>query len=144
MIGLFVNESANSINKICKESLVDTAQLHFEVNKELTDKLDVKFIEVIRVKQKEDLLKIKDDRYYLVDAFVSSYGGEGKRIDLSFFDGVDVSNLILAGGLNSSNLDEIRDFNFYGVDVSSGVEKRKGVKDCNKIKEFIKKCNEKR
>jgi phosphoribosylanthranilate isomerase len=137
MVGLFVNESAEFINKTCKDNLIDIAQLHFETNKELLSKLEVKFIEVIRVKQKADLLNTKSDRYYIVDAFVSSYGGEGKRINLEFFNGIDVGNFILAGGLNSSNLQEIKGLNFYGVDVSSGVEKSKGIKDCNKIKEFI-------
>ena len=36
------------------------------------------------------------------------------------------------------NIDEVKPYNFYGVDVSSGVEATKGKKDFNKIREFIK------
>ena len=135
-VGLFVNTKPSKINKICKDSSIDVAQLHFEVDDKLLSKLKVKYLKVIRVKTRNDVKKIND--YSLVDAFVESYGGEGKRINLSWFKGVDCTKIILAGGLNSKNLQEIKGFGFYGVDVSSGVELSKGKKDCEKIKEFIK------
>jgi phosphoribosylanthranilate isomerase len=59
---------------------------------------------------------------------------------LDWFEGVDCSKIILAGGLNISNLDEVKKYNFYGFDVSSGVEKDKGVKDHLKIEAFISKA----
>lgn len=136
-VGLFVDKTVKEINEISFFSKISLAQLHFETNSSFLDSLKVKYIQVVRANSAADIKK-DIDLYRLVDAFVESYGGEGKRIDLSWFNGVDCSKIILAGGLNASNLPEIANFGFYGVDVSSGVEKSKGIKDHAKIKEFIR------
>ena len=136
-VGLFVNETPDFINETMKKSYMDLAQIHFEVSQEFLNKLECPYVEVIRAKNKNDISNLSKDRYFLVDAFVESYGGEGKRVELSWFDKIDCSKIILAGGLNEKNIEEILKYDFYGVDVSSGVEKVKGIKDHNKIKNFI-------
>ncbi len=141
-VGLFVNETPEFINEIMRQSCMDIAQLHFKVSQDFLDKLECNYIEVIRAKSKNDITNLSKDRYFLVDAFVDSYGGEGKRIDLSWFDGIECSKMILAGGLDENNVKEVKKYGFYGVDVSSGVEKEKGIKDHNKIKKFINKVKE--
>jgi len=140
-VGLFVNHTSEQINQIAKISHIDIAQIHFEVDDKFLDQLNIRAIRVIRAKQKEDLQKYQD-QYRIVDAFVQQYGGEGKRLDLKWFEDIDCSKIIIAGGLNSSNLDELKGFGFFGVDVSSGVESSKGKKDKNKIIDFLKKANE--
>jgi phosphoribosylanthranilate isomerase len=135
-VGLFVNSTPQEINKATKYTGIDMAQLHFEVNEEFESKLDINYIKVVRVKQKSDL-EIYSDEYRLVDAFVESYGGAGKRIQKDWFDGIDCSKIIIAGGLNSSNIEELKSYGFAGFDVSSGVEKSKGKKDIQKVQEFI-------
>lgn len=50
--------------------------------------------------------------------------------------------MILAGGLNESNLKELKGYNFFGVDVSSGVEVSKGKKDKTKMINFVKAVKE--
>lgn len=141
-VGLFVNMYAAQVDFIANLSGVDIAQIHFDAQESFYKHLQTKHIEVIRVKTKDDLLKLDSSKYYLVDAFVESYGGEGKRIALENFDGIDCSKLILAGGLNTNNLDEIKNYDFYAVDVSSGVEESKGKKSNEKMIKFIKKVNE--
>ena len=141
-VGLFVNETPEFINEIMRQSCMDIAQLHFKVSQDFLDKLECNYIEVIRAKSKNDITNLPKDRYFLVDAFVDSYGGKGKRIDLSWFDGIECSKMILAGGLDENNVKEVKKYGFYGVDVSSGVEKEKGIKDHNKIKNFINKVKE--
>lgn len=138
-IGLFVNARAKEINLTCKQACMQVAQIHFEATQELFEALDIPYIKVIRATCKEDLEKYKDE-YRLVDAYVQSYGGEGKRVELSWFEGVDTSKIILAGGLSVENLDEVKNLGFYGFDVSSGVEKEKGLKDTEKVKAFIQKA----
>ncbi|MDR2100829.1 MAG: phosphoribosylanthranilate isomerase [Campylobacteraceae bacterium] len=136
-IGVFVNESAKNIDKICKKAKLNYAQLHFDVDEKFLSKLKTPYIKVIRARQKSDIMKYKDE-YRLIDAFTENFGGEGKSIDLSWFDSADCSNIILAGGLRADMLDGIKHFGFYGVDVSSGVEITHGKKDTQKVYDFIK------
>lgn len=138
-VGLFVNVTSEEVNFTCKSAFMSLAQIHFEADEDFFEALEVPYLKVIRATCKEDLSKFSDE-YRLVDAFVQSYGGEGKRVDLDWFEGVDCSKIILAGGLNISNLDEVKKYNFYGFDVSSSVEKDKGVKDHLKIEAFISKA----
>ena len=140
-VGLFVNETTDFINKTCKESKMQLAQIIDDENIVDFFKLEVKYLKVLRVKSKEDLKNLKDD-YYLVDAFVDEFGGAGKRLALDWFKDINCSKFILAGGLNPENLKELKNFNFFGVDVSSAVEKQKGVKDKQKMFDFVKAANE--
>ena len=141
IVGLFVNENENFINEVCSESKMQLAQIIDDneiLNYEL---LKVKSIKVIRVKSQKDLKNLNKD-YYLLDAFVDSFGGEGKRVALEWFENLDCSKFILAGGLTSNNLKEIKGYGFYGVDVSSGVEESKGKKSKQKMIDFVKEANE--
>jgi phosphoribosylanthranilate isomerase len=141
-VGLFVNHSVEEINQICKEAKIDRAQIHFEPEEDgFYEKLQTPHIKVIRAKSKEDIKKYKDE-YRIIDAFVQSYGGEGKRLDLSWFDDLskdEQSKIIIAGGLTPDNLSELKVYDFYGYDVSSGVEDKsdKRKKDHSKIADFI-------
>ncbi|MDD5358900.1 MAG: phosphoribosylanthranilate isomerase [Sulfurovaceae bacterium] len=136
VVGLFVNVNSEDVNRICQQCNIDIAQIHFDADIEFFDDLEVPFLRVVRATCKEDIVKYSDN-YCLVDAFVKSFGGEGKRVALEWFDNIDCSKIILAGGLSSENLHELKPYNFYGVDVSSGVEISKGKKDKTKVKEFI-------
>jgi len=138
-VGLFVNLTCEEINSICHKAKMSLAQIHFEAKESLYEGLDIPYIKVIRAKCKEDIKQYSNE-YRIVDAFVDGYGGEGKRVDLKWFEGIDCSKIILAGGLNSNNINELKDLNFYGFDISSGVEKFKGIKDTHKIEEFMKRA----
>ncbi len=135
-VGLFVNVDAQVINSYMQESGCTLAQLHFEVSKELCDMLFVPHIKVIRAKEKNDILKYADE-YRLIDAYCEAYGGMGKRLNIEWFKDIDCSKIILAGGLDASNVASLKEYGFYGVDVSSGVEISHGKKDKTKVKEFI-------
>ena len=140
-VGLFVNENEDFINEVCQKSKMQLVQI-IDDNELLNyDLLQMKYIKVLRVKSKEDLKNLSSD-YYLVDAFVEGFGGEGKRVALEWFENLDCSKFILAGGLTSNNLKEINGYGFYGVDVSSGVEESKGKKSKQKMIDFLKEANE--
>jgi len=136
MVGLFVNVDSSFVNQVALQTNITLAQIHFEAPKEFYENLQLRHIKVVRAKEKEDISNYHDE-YRIVDAFVESYGGEGKRVNLEWFKDVDKQNIILAGGLNHQNLKEVIKHNFYGVDVSSGVEKSKGKKDKMLLKNFI-------
>ena len=135
-VGLFVNEGIDTIDTISKYCDLTLCQIHFEVDEEALDMIGSKTLPVIRAKRKEDVLQYSN-RYRLVDAYCEEYGGSGKRLNLEWFDGVDCSKIILAGGLTPDNLEELKKYNFYGVDVSSGVERIRGKKDYQKVTKFI-------
>ena len=141
-VGLFVNEDEIFINEVCKDSKMQLAQI-IDDNKIINyEELKVKYIKVIRAKEKKDLVNLNKE-FYLVDAFVDAFGGTGKRIALEWFENIDCSKLILAGGLNAENINELKGLNFYGLDVSSGVESPiKGKKDRLKMIKFVKEANE--
>lgn len=126
-VGLFVNESSKHINDICKVAHMQLAQIIDDEDTTEFDNLEVTYIKVERIESKEDLENLEDS-FKLVDAFVPGFGGEGKRIAIDWFKGLDCSKIILAGGLKAENLKELKGFGFYGVDVSSGVEQSKGKK----------------
>ena len=135
-VGLFVNTNSQKTKEMIKQSQITLAQIHFEADTQFYHDIDFPYLKVIRAKSKEDILKYSDE-YKIVDAFVDSYGGEGKRVELNWFKDIDTSKIILAGGLNENNLTQVLNKGFYGVDVSSGVEKTKGKKDTIKLKNFI-------
>lgn len=140
-VALFVNETTDFINQVCKDSKMQLAQIIDDGNIVDYENLEVKYLKVLRVKTKEDLINLENN-YYLVDAFVEEFGGAGKRLALEWFKDIDCSKFILAGGLSSENLKELNGFNFFAVDVSSAVEKQKGIKDREKMVDFVKAANE--
>ena len=140
-VGLFVNEPSAKVDFICKMTNIDLAQIHFDADERFFNTLTTKHLKVVRAKVKEDL-NIYKNEYRIVDAFVESYGGEGKRINLDWFNDIDCTRIILAGGLNAQNVQELKGYNFYSLDVSSGVEEIKGKKSKQKINEFMKSANE--
>jgi len=138
-VGLFVNQTQRVIESVCEQSGMSLAQLHFDVDERFVDGLSIKALPVVRARSAQDLVKFQD-RYRLVDAYVQEYGGAGKRVALEWFDGMDCSRIVLAGGLTPSNVAEVKRYGFYGVDVSSGVEAAKGKKDPKKVRDFIQRA----
>jgi phosphoribosylanthranilate isomerase len=136
-VGLFVGMYPAQIDFISKLSKIDIAQIHFQTDDNFNKSLQTKQLKVLRAKSKDDILKHQNE-YILIDAFIKNYGGEGKRLNLDWFKDINCSKIILAGGLTKDNIKELKDFHFYGVDVSSGVEFSKGKKDKQKMIHFCK------
>ena len=93
-----------------------------------------------------DLVKYASDysraQAILLDAHVEAYGGGGKAFDWSLLPPAVDAHLVLSGGLAPANVgDGIRRLRTaaksLAVDVSSGVEAAKGIKDAAKIREFV-------
>jgi len=135
-VGLFVNVDAQIINSYIQESGCTLAQLHFEASEAVYEQLFVPHIKVVRAKEANDILKYSNE-YRLIDAYCEAYGGAGKRLNIEWFKDADCSKMILAGGLDAHNVSSLKEYGFYGVDVSSGVEISHGKKDRQKVKDFI-------
>ncbi|MGA9046196.1 phosphoribosylanthranilate isomerase [Sulfuricurvum sp.] len=138
-VALFVNETPETIHSVCLETGCTLAQIHFDVTDEFFPQLRFPSLRVVRAQKKEDLFAYSDE-YRLIDAFCETYGGSGKQINLEWFEGVDCSKIILAGGLDPENVEILKPYGFYGVDVSSGVEAFKGKKDPLRVTTFIQKA----
>jgi phosphoribosylanthranilate isomerase len=102
----------------------------------------VPYIKACRVKEGVDLLEywrpFSDACGWLADAWVEAYGGAGTGFDWSLVPAQRDRPLVLSGGLAPGNVAEaIRRVKPWGVDVSSGVESAKGIKDAARIAAFV-------
>ena len=138
-VGLFVNVTPDTIHDACVLSGCTLAQIHFDANNDFFQQVRFPTLRVIRAQNPQDV-HLFCDEYRLIDAYCESYGGSGKRLNLEWFNDVDCSKIILAGGLSPDNIESLKPYGFYGVDVSSGVESAPGQKDSHKVIDFIKKA----
>ncbi len=138
-VALFVNETPETIRSICLETGCTIAQIHFDVTDDFFSAVNFPTLRVIRAQKREDIL-LYPDEYRLIDAYCESFGGSGKRLNIEWFEGVDCSKIILAGGLDPDNIESVKSYGFYGVDVSSGVEASKGKKNPLLVETFIKRA----
>ncbi|MGN8844273.1 phosphoribosylanthranilate isomerase [Niallia sp. HCP3S3_B10] len=141
-VGVFVNETKDNIEKIVKLSGINTIQLHGDETPEFASSFSLPIIKAFSISSKEDLQQVTafPCEYALLDSPRGKYhGGNGIAFDWSIIKNYDFGQkkIILAGGLNISNLAEaIQITNPFMVDVSSGVE-TDGKKDLVKIKNFL-------
>lgn len=138
-VALFVHETPEAIRAICLATGCTLAQIHFDVDEAFYPQIQFPSLRVIRAKTDADV-RLYSEEYRLIDAFCDLFGGSGKRLNIEWFDGVDCSKIILAGGLDPDNIESVKSYGFYGVDVSSGVEASYGKKDPVRVATFIKKA----
>lgn len=142
-VGVFVNETSDKINRIAEQCKLNSIQLHGEESPALCRRVKRKVIKAFRVKDADSLKSIAsyDVSGFLLDSYNGgSKGGTGQVFDWNLALRVKKQGpVILAGGLNPYNVfTAIHRVKPYGVDVCSGVEKSPGIKDHEKIREFIK------
>lgn len=146
-VGLFVNANSSFIDEVLCEVPLDTLQFHGDESPTECSQYGIPFIKALRVTTEMDINKMASDYHQasglLLDAFhKGEYGGTGKKFDWGLAKIEADLPIILAGGLNPETVnDAIKQVNPYAVDVSSGVESTKGIKDINKIKHFIQQAN---
>ena len=141
-VGVFVNKDFNDIRDITLLTGVTVVQLHGDESPSYCNLVEGKLIKAIRVKNDRSIegLKKYDVDAFLLDSFdKNSFGGSGLTFDWKLAEKAkQYGKIILAGGLTPDNVEEaVKKVVPYGVDVSSGVEKKPGIKDNNKVKEFI-------
>jgi len=141
-VGVFVNESPDIINEIAKVTGINIVQLHGDEKPDIAEKIYLPIIKAFRVKPGFNYDEIDQwgNNYILLDAYSKNlYGGTGKTIDLSGIPEDVYIKSILAGGIGLDNIKDIIKRKIFpvAVDISSSVEKKPGIKDLNKIKEFM-------
>ena len=141
-VGLFVNASPEEIRGVLDQVPLQLLQFHGEEVEADCLAAGRPYIKAARMRPGLDLVNyaacFPSARALLVDAFVEGYGGGGKVFDWSLIPPEFDRPLVLSGGLDESNVGEaIRRVRPQAVDVSSGVEAAKGIKDAAKIARFV-------
>ncbi len=143
VVGLFVNAEKSEIEKIIAEVGIDLIQFHGDESPAFCRQFNRPYIKVVRVKLDTNLIQYADDFFdakaLLLDAYAEGLpGGTGHSFDWGLIPSNLATPVILAGGLNVENVAQaIKTVQPYAVDVSSGVEVAKGIKDAYKVKRFM-------
>lgn len=143
-VGVFVNDSVERIRQVVSTCRLTRVQLHGSETPEFVSQLQLPTIKSFAVRDSSVLEEIPqfDVDMFLLDTFSEQLaGGTGRTFDWDIARKAAPSGrLILSGGLTPDNITEaLGKVRPYGVDVSSGVEKSRGIKDHEKIKQFINK-----
>ena len=151
-VGLFVNATAEEVEAVLAVAPVSLLQFHGDETVAqcvaIAQAVRRPFLRAVRVKsgmEPQDLLEY--ERAYraasplfaglLLDAFVDGYGGGGKVFDWSLIPEELAPRVVLSGGLSEQKVTEaVVGLRPYAVDVSSGVEAAKGIKDAARIRAF--------
>jgi len=147
-VGVFVNESADTINDIITQTGIDYVQLHGNEPPEfcsLINKPVIKALHISEDTKKTDLLKQVEaympyTEYLLFDTKIDGlWGGTGTSFDWNMLSNLkEQASFFLSGGLNPKNVKEAcKKVQPYAVDISSGVEAQPGKKDFNKLNHFF-------
>jgi phosphoribosylanthranilate isomerase len=141
-VALFVNADAAQVSQVLGRVKPALLQFHGDETPEFCGQFGVPYVKAARVRQGLDLLEylrpFQGAAGWLLDSFVEAYGGVGERFDWTLVPRKLERPLILSGGLERGNVAEaVRKLRPWGVDVSSGVESAKGIKDAAKIAAFI-------
>ena len=152
-VGLFVNAAKEDVQAAVAEVPISLLQFHGDETVEhcvsIAEAVNRPFVRAVRVGAEmtgADLLKYEQQYRaaselfagLLLDAFVEGYGGGGKVFDWSLIPKELAPRVVLSGGLSVQNATEaVLQVRPYAVDISSGVEQSKGIKDPAKIRDFI-------
>jgi len=143
VVGLFVDADAAFVREVLDSVALDLLQFHGDESPEYCAQFDRPYLKAIRVKPGVDLLQCASDfrsaKGLLLDAHVEGMpGGTGTAFDWTLIPGKLPLPVILSGGLDAGNVAAaIKQVRPYAVDVSSGVEASKGIKDAAKLAAFI-------
>lgn len=143
VVALFVDEQEAQIRKVLEQVPIDCLQFHGDELPEACRIYGKRYIKAVRMQENTDIPglvgRYSDADGLLLDAYHPSVkGGTGSRFDWSLIPKWSELPVILAGGLDITNaklaVEKVRP---YALDISSGVEAQKGIKDRDKMAAFI-------
>jgi phosphoribosylanthranilate isomerase len=140
-VALFVNADGAQVSQVIGRVHPAMLQFHGDEAPDFCAQFGLPFVKACRMKEGvsalEYLRPFSSAAAWLFDSHVPEYGGVGESFDWSMVPATD-KPVILSGGLSRDKVAEaIRRVRPWGVDVSSGVESAKGIKDAAKIAAFI-------
>ncbi|MBI1357877.1 MAG: N-(5'-phosphoribosyl)anthranilate isomerase [Acidobacteria bacterium] len=142
-VGVFVNETPETIRALVEAAQLDIVQLHGDETPDFCAELhDLRLWKALPVTEKFDPASVS---VYPVEAVLldtpagDRYGGAGRTFPWAQAAAArEYKKVIVAGGLDGSNVAEaVRQAAPWGVDASSKLEARPGVKDAEKIRDYV-------
>jgi phosphoribosylanthranilate isomerase len=142
-VALFVDASQGAIKEVLSQVPIDLIQFHGDETATFCRSLGRPFVKAVRMRPETDLMQIAEDFYDASALLLDTYhpdlkGGTGHHFDWNLIPENFPIPIVLAGGIGVENAQQaIGQAQPYALDVSSGVERYKGMKDINKIVELI-------
>ena len=142
-VALFVNPPAAEVRAVLAGCGVDVLQFHGEEDPAFCRQFGVPYLKAFRIREGSDLLEsllpFGDAAGWLLDTYRPDfYGGTGETFDWSVIPAGLARPVVLSGGLTVANVAAaVRRVRPWAVDVSSGVEAARGVKNADMITAFI-------
>jgi len=146
-VGLFVDPSEEEVSAVLSRGLVDLLQFHGGETDSFCQQFDFPYMKAIRVSERmneqqiQELIdKAEQAAAVLLDTYVEGVpGGTGEVFDWRRVPRQAGKPIVMAGGLNSSNVAEvIRQVKPFAVDLSGGVEDSPGIKNHQKMAAFMR------
>ena len=152
-VGVFVNESVDTVLKMVDECGLYLVQLHGDETPKYCEKIAnyVTVIKAFRLRNEDNVLwKVKDYNdivdMFLFDTAGAAYGGTGEKFNWDILNGLNINKpFFLSGGIGPDDVDELVKFSttnvakdLFALDVNSKFEKAPGVKDMQLVQQFIR------
>ena len=143
LVGLFVDPTVDQVQAVLDRIGLDVLQFHGQESPAFCEQFQRPYLKAVAMSADVDLSAVnkayESARGLLLDsAHEGQFGGTGQRFDWDWIDAGLENRLMLAGGLSADNVGEaIRQVRPAAVDVSSGVERDKGIKDSDRMRAFI-------
>lgn len=148
-VGVFVNSPLKDILDIHSTWQLDFVQLHGDETPCLCNTLSnegLRIIKAFHISDRESLETIEEYEgcieMALLDTKCKEYGGSGKKFDWELLQFYNANlSFLLSGGITNESIVDIKSLKhpkFAGIDINSGFELGPGLKDINKVSEFIK------
>jgi len=148
VVALFVDETEPQIREVLNNVAIDCIQFHGDETVQQCRLYNKPYMKAIRMKPELDVMALaeeyNDASAILLDAYHPGIkGGSGSKFDWELIPKNCSLPVVLAGGLQVDNAKQaVQSVKPYALDVSSGVESSKGIKDVAKMAAFIQAINE--
>ncbi len=148
VVALFVDEQETQIRTVLEQLPIDCLQFHGEESAEVCRQYNKPYMKALRVKPELDIMAAADEYQDAAALLLDAYhpgikGGSGSQFDWNLIPENCPLPVVLAGGLQVENARQaVETVKPYALDVSSGVESSKGIKDVAKMAAFIQAIKE--
>lgn len=156
-VGVFVNSTYEELMRTVDEYRLDMVQLHGDENPRYCERIAdyISVIKAFRLSENDNIEWMVRPFHdmcdmYMFDTMGAGYGGTGKKFDWNMLKQAQISKpFFLSGGIEPGDGEELKNFqkepvanNLFAIDINSRFEISPGVKNMEKVREFVGKLKE--